>query len=76
MATKPKNSVQKVYLEHRRASASCDAWAEKAMRYRECGEWRKAELAEDRAFQCLTRMKRLADRWDVLNGLGSAATMH
>jgi hypothetical protein len=76
MSTKPKNSVQKVYLEHRRVSASCDAWAKKAMRYREGGQWRKAELAEDRAFQCLTRMKRLADRWDALNGLGSPATMH
>ncbi|MGH8228046.1 MAG: hypothetical protein ACREU3_09125 [Steroidobacteraceae bacterium] len=41
----------------------CDAWAAKAVRYREAGEGRKAEHAEDRTYRYLTRMKRLADRW-------------
>lgn len=41
----------------------CDAWAAKAVRYREAGERRKAEHAEDRTYRYLTRMKRLADRW-------------
>ncbi len=54
----------------------CDAWAEKAMRYRQAGEWRKAERAEDRAFRCLTRMKRLADAWSGLSGIGPAAMLH
>jgi hypothetical protein len=76
MAGKTKNSVQKLYVEHRRTSARCDAWAEKAIRYRQSGEWRKAERAEDRTFQCLTRMKRLADLWDDLNGVASPTTMH
>jgi hypothetical protein len=76
MAAKLKNSIQKLYLAHRRTSVQCDAWAEKATRYREAGELRKAVWAEDRAFQCLTRMKRLADRWDLLQGLGSAVTQH
>ena len=76
MASKIKNSVQKLYLEHRRASALCDEWAEKAIRYRQAGELRKAERAEDRTFQCLARMKRLEQRWDILHGLGAAATVH
>jgi hypothetical protein len=76
MAPKLKNSIQKLSVEHCRTSARCDAWAEKAIRYREAGELRKAEWAESRAFQCLTRMKRLADRWDLLHGLGSPATQH
>lgn len=76
MVAKLKNSVQKLYLEHRRASVRCDEWAEKAIRYRQSGEWRKAERAEDRTFQCLARMKRLEERWDLLYGLGAAATVH
>jgi hypothetical protein len=76
MTSKLRNSVQKLYLEHHRTSVQCDAWAEKAIRYREAGELRKATWAEDRAFQCLTRMKRLADRWDLLRGRGSPATQH
>ncbi|HUN75969.1 MAG TPA: hypothetical protein VMU40_15735 [Steroidobacteraceae bacterium] len=76
MASKLKNSIQKLYIQHRRTSAQFDTWAEKAIRYREAGELRKAERAETRAFQCLTRMKRLADRWDLLQGLGSPLTQH
>lgn len=52
-----------LYIAHRRASLRCDAWAAKAVRYREAGERRKAEHAESRTYQYLTRMKRLADRW-------------
>jgi hypothetical protein len=76
MTAKTKNLVKKLYCEHLRASARCDAWAEKAIRYRQSGEWRKAERAESRTFECLTRMKRLADLWDGLSGLASPATMH
>jgi hypothetical protein len=67
---------RRIYLEHRRASVRCDRWAEKAMRYRQAGELRKAERAEDQAFRCLTRMKRLADRWHLLDALGRPATIH
>jgi hypothetical protein len=76
MAAKLKNSVQDLYLQHRRASVRCDEWAEKAIRYRLAGEWRKAERAEVRTFQCLTRMKRLEERWNSLHGLGATATLH
>jgi hypothetical protein len=76
MAAKLKNSIQKLFLEHHRASARCDRWAEKAMRYRQAGELQKAERAEDRTFRCLTQMKRLADRWGILHDLGPAATQH
>jgi hypothetical protein len=76
MTSNPKNSIQKLYVEHRRTSARCDAWTEKAIRYRQAGELRKAEWAEDRAFQCLTRMKRLADRWDLLQSFGPPITQH
>jgi hypothetical protein len=76
MAFKSKNFIENLYLEHRRASARCDQWAEKAIRYRQAGEWRKAEQAENRTFQCLTRMRRLEERWDVLCGLESVATVH
>ncbi len=69
-------NIRKFYSEHRRVSERCDAWAEKAIRYRQAGEWRKAERAEDRAFRCLTRMKRLADAWHGLSALGPAATLH
>ena len=74
MASNRGNSIQKLYLEHRRTSARCDAWAEKAIRFRQAGELRKAAWAEDRAFRCLTRLKRLADRWNILQGLGSPLT--
>jgi hypothetical protein len=76
MAAKLKNSVQKLYLQHRRTSERCDEWAGKAIRYRQTGQWRRAEKAEVRTFQCLTRMKRLEERWDFLHGLGAAATVH
>lgn len=76
MAAKLKNSVQKLYFEHRRASTRCDEWAERAIRYRRAGQVRKAERAEGRTFQCLTRMRRLEERWDILHGLGATATLH
>ncbi len=83
MSHKSMQKIKKIYLEHRRASVRCDAWAEKAIRYRQAGEWRKAERAEDRAFRCLTRMKRLADAWHGLSAVGPglspagpAATLH
>jgi hypothetical protein len=76
MTSKVKNSIEKLHLQHHRTSVQCDAWAEKAIRYREAGELRKAAWAEDRAFQCLTRMKRLADRWHVLRGFGPPVTQH
>ena len=68
--------IEKMYLEHRRASARCDAWAAKAIRYRRAGEWRKAERAEAWTFRCLTRMKRLADAWRGLTAPRPAATLH
>jgi hypothetical protein len=68
--------MKKLYLEHQRASVSCDVWTEKAIRYRQAGDWRKAERAEDRAFRCLTRMKRLADEWNGLSAVDAGATLH
>ncbi len=76
MAAKLKNSVENIYFQHRRTRMRCDVWAEKAIRYRQAGELRKAERAEDRTFQCLTRMKRLEERWTSLHGLEAAATLH
>lgn len=76
MARKSMQIIRKIYLEHRRISLRCDAWAERAIRYRRAGEWRKAERAEDLAFRCLTRMKRLDDEWRGLSALGHAATLH
>lgn len=68
--------VERIALQHRRASVRCDAWAEKAMRYRLAGDLRRAEWAEDRTFRCLTRMKRLADRWRLLDAPALPATLH
>jgi hypothetical protein len=76
MSRKTMSYIEKMYLEHRRASARCDAWAAKAIRYRRAGEWRKAERAEDWTFRWLTRMKRLADAWRGLRAPGTAATLH
>lgn len=76
MPRKNMNKIQKLYLAHRRASVSCDVWAEKAIRYRQAGDLRKAQQAEDRTFRCLTRMKRLADRWQLQGLLGPPATLH
>ena len=76
MSRKTVPNIKKIYLEHQRVSVRCDEWAERAIRYRRAGEWRKAEQAEDRAFRCLTRMKRLADEWRVLNALEAAVTLH
>ncbi len=76
MPRKSIQNIRKIYLEHRRTSARCDEWAEKAIRYRQAGEWRKAERAEDRAFRCLTRLKRLTDAWHGLSPASTAATLH
>ncbi|MGH8260155.1 MAG: hypothetical protein ACREUG_10740 [Steroidobacteraceae bacterium] len=59
-------TIYRIFQHHRRVSIRCDAWAEKAMRFRLAGDLRKAEWAEDRTFRCLTHMKRLADRWQLL----------
>lgn len=66
----------RIFQEHRRISLSCDAWAEKAIRYRRAGDLRRAEWAEDRTFRCLTRMKRLADRWHLPGVLRAPARLH
>jgi hypothetical protein len=67
--------IERIFQQHRRASIRCDAWAEKAMRYRAAGDVRRAERAEDRTYRCLTRMKRLADRWHGLER-DPHATLH
>jgi len=54
----------------------CDAWAAKAMRYRQAGDVERAQRAEERTFSCLTRMKRLADALHVLGAVGPSVTLH
>ena len=54
----------------------CDAWAAKAMRYRQAGDVERAQRAEERTFSCLTRMKRLADALHVLGAAGPSVTLH
>ena len=54
--------MQKLSAEQVRINARCDAWAERAMRYRQAGELRKAERAELYAVRCLQKIKRLEDR--------------
>lgn len=68
--------AEKIFREHHRTSIRCDAWAAKAMRYRQAGDVERAKRAEERTFLCLTRMKRLADSLRVLGALGSSATLH
>ena len=76
MHRKQLKKVDKTFLAHRRASTRCDAWAAKAMRYRQVGDVERAERAEERTFLCLTRMKRLADSLRMLGALEPSATLH
>ena len=68
--------AERIFMEHRRTSIRCDAWAAKAMRYRQAGDVERAKRAEDRTFLCLTRMKRLADTLHLLGDLGTSVTLH
>jgi hypothetical protein len=68
--------AERVFMEHRRTSIRCDAWAAKAMRYRQAGDVERAKRAEDRTFLCLTRMKRLSDTLRLLGTLGASVTLH
>lgn len=76
MPGKHLKKVEKIFLAHRRASMRCDAWAAKAMRYRQVGDVERAKRAEERTFLCLTRMKRLADSLRMLGALEPSATLH
>ncbi|HEY2590319.1 MAG TPA: hypothetical protein VGI35_01905 [Steroidobacteraceae bacterium] len=76
MASKTLKNVEKVFIQHRRTSLRCDAWAAKAIRYRQAGDVERAERAEERTFLCLTRMKRLADSLRVLGALEPSVTLH
>lgn len=76
MSSKTLKKIEKIFVEHRRASVRCDAWAAKAMRYRQAGDVERAERAEERTFLCLTRMKRLADTLRVLGAAGPSITLH
>jgi hypothetical protein len=75
MPSKTLKRVEKIFLQHRRTSLRCDAWAAKAIRYRQAGDVERAERAEERTFNCLTRMKRLADAMRIL-GVGPSVTLH
>lgn len=68
--------AEKIFIEHRRTSLRCDAWAAKAMRYRQAGDVERAKRAEERTFLCLTRMKRLTDALRTLGALGQSITLH
>lgn len=76
MAVNTLKKAEKIFREHRRTSIRCDAWAAKAMRYRQSGDVERAKRAEERTFLCLTRMKRLADNLRVLGALGPSVTLH
>ena len=76
MPAKILKKAEKIYIEHRRTSMRCDAWAAKAIRYRQAGDVERAKRAEDRTFSCLTRMKRLADALRVLGAIGPSVTLH
>jgi hypothetical protein len=76
MAPNRLKRIQKIFIEHRRTSIRCDAWAAKAIRYRQAGDVERAERAEERTFLCLTRMKRLADTLQVLGAIGPSVTLH
>ena len=62
MRSNLKSSRQKLFVERQRVNARCDAWAERAVRYRQAGELAKAERAELQAVRCLQRIKQLEDR--------------
>jgi hypothetical protein len=55
-------SLEKLSAEQVRVNARCDAWAARAMRYRQAGELAKAERAELQAVRCLQQIKRLEER--------------
>lgn len=76
MAANILKKAEKIFMEHRRTSMRCDAWAAKAIRYRQAGDVERAKRAEDRTFSCLTRMKRLADALRVLGASGQSVTLH
>jgi hypothetical protein len=74
MTRKLPANLPKLFAEHMAEDARCYEWSAKAVRYREAGDWRRAERAEDRAFRCLQRMKQLKDRaqvYDTLTALNS-----
>ena len=75
MTSKTRKTVEKMFIQHRRTSIRCDAWAAKAIRYRQAGDVERAERAEERTFNCLTRMKRLADALRIY-GVGPSVTLH
>jgi len=76
MPGKQLKKVEKIFMAHRRASMCCDAWAAKAMRYRQVCDVQRAQRAEERTFLCLTRMKRLTDSLRMLGALEPSATLH
>jgi hypothetical protein len=76
MSSNTLKKIDKIFMEHCRASIRCDTWAARAMRYRQAGDVERAQRAEERTFLCLTRMKRLADTLRVLGALGPTATLH
>jgi hypothetical protein len=74
MSRKLPANLGKISAAQRVVNARCDEWAAKAVRYRQEGDWRKAERAESRAFRCLQRMKQLKDRAQLFAALGAINT--